>query len=304
MSPLAQDNNLKCYLPPEMQFAPPKRCGLEAEILGKITKQYDQQRQMQVSDLYPEFKFSRFFICEYSLFYQPQPVVQAPPLRSRPQKQGVQQGTQQVLVISSDSVLDEGGDVIIETAEEHAGQVHIQSLPPNVTTSTPIPQQQRMRSVVQSHTEEAFSSSESETPVPAATSTRTRKQDLSAASKRALPDESDQQEMVQPTKRSRGASETVAVPALRSTRGGSRSTATTSVEVAKSPTKSTDNEEGGTEESSHDEAESYQPARRGRGVRGSKASASQQETATESEDAEEERGNSPPRKSGRRPQPK
>jgi hypothetical protein len=42
VSPSAADNNLKCYLPTEMQFAPPKRCGLEAEILGKITKSFPQ----------------------------------------------------------------------------------------------------------------------------------------------------------------------------------------------------------------------------------------------------------------------
>ena len=40
VSPSAADNNLKNYLPQEMQCAPPKRCGLEAEILGKITKSF------------------------------------------------------------------------------------------------------------------------------------------------------------------------------------------------------------------------------------------------------------------------
>jgi len=44
VSPSAVDNNLKCYLPPEMMFAPPKRCGLETEILGKITKTFSQQK--------------------------------------------------------------------------------------------------------------------------------------------------------------------------------------------------------------------------------------------------------------------
>lgn len=36
--PLAKDNNLKSYLPTEMHFTPPKRCGLETEMLGKIGK--------------------------------------------------------------------------------------------------------------------------------------------------------------------------------------------------------------------------------------------------------------------------
>ncbi|KAG9509341.1 Sister chromatid cohesion protein PDS5-like B [Fragariocoptes setiger] len=34
----AVENNLKSYLPEEMQFAPPKRCGLENEAAGKTTK--------------------------------------------------------------------------------------------------------------------------------------------------------------------------------------------------------------------------------------------------------------------------
>lgn len=32
------ENNHKCYLPESMQFPPPKRCGLETEILGKMNK--------------------------------------------------------------------------------------------------------------------------------------------------------------------------------------------------------------------------------------------------------------------------
>ena len=40
VSLLAKDNNLKSYLPPEIHFPPPKRCGLETEILGKITKNF------------------------------------------------------------------------------------------------------------------------------------------------------------------------------------------------------------------------------------------------------------------------
>lgn len=36
----AKENNLKNYLPPSMQFAPPKRCSLENEILSKITKSF------------------------------------------------------------------------------------------------------------------------------------------------------------------------------------------------------------------------------------------------------------------------
>ena len=40
VSASAADNNSKNYLPQEMQCAPPKRCGLEAEILGKITKSF------------------------------------------------------------------------------------------------------------------------------------------------------------------------------------------------------------------------------------------------------------------------
>lgn len=32
------ENNHKCYLPESMQFPPPKRCGLETEILGKLNK--------------------------------------------------------------------------------------------------------------------------------------------------------------------------------------------------------------------------------------------------------------------------
>ena len=38
----AKENNLKNYLPPSMQFAPPKRCSLENEILSKITKSFPQ----------------------------------------------------------------------------------------------------------------------------------------------------------------------------------------------------------------------------------------------------------------------
>lgn len=37
-SKVVVENNLKCYLPESMQFPPPKRCGLEAEILGKMSK--------------------------------------------------------------------------------------------------------------------------------------------------------------------------------------------------------------------------------------------------------------------------
>lgn len=36
----AKENNLKNYLPPSMQFAPPKRCSLENEILSKVTKTF------------------------------------------------------------------------------------------------------------------------------------------------------------------------------------------------------------------------------------------------------------------------
>ena len=36
----AKENNLKNYLPSTMQFAPPKRCSLENEILSKITKSF------------------------------------------------------------------------------------------------------------------------------------------------------------------------------------------------------------------------------------------------------------------------
>jgi len=32
------ENNIKCYLPESMQFPPPKRCGLETEIMGKMNK--------------------------------------------------------------------------------------------------------------------------------------------------------------------------------------------------------------------------------------------------------------------------
>ncbi|KAI1280333.1 Sister chromatid cohesion protein PDS5 -like protein B [Halotydeus destructor] len=45
VSPSASDNNLKNYLPTELQFAPPKRCGLEVEMLGKITKSFNSNQQ-------------------------------------------------------------------------------------------------------------------------------------------------------------------------------------------------------------------------------------------------------------------
>lgn len=32
------ENNYKCYLPEVMQIPPPKRCGLETEMLGKTNK--------------------------------------------------------------------------------------------------------------------------------------------------------------------------------------------------------------------------------------------------------------------------
>lgn len=37
-SKMVVENNHKCYLPESMQFPPPKRCGLETEILGKMNK--------------------------------------------------------------------------------------------------------------------------------------------------------------------------------------------------------------------------------------------------------------------------
>ncbi|CAG2111748.1 unnamed protein product, partial [Medioppia subpectinata] len=81
VSASASDNNLKCYLPTEMQFAPPKRCGLEAEILGKITKSFPQSPSIP------------------------------PPQRGRPSKasqQQMQQMKQQIVVITGENVIEEG----------------------------------------------------------------------------------------------------------------------------------------------------------------------------------------------------
>lgn len=36
------DNLTKNYLPVEMQFQPPKRCGLETEMLGRLSKSFSQ----------------------------------------------------------------------------------------------------------------------------------------------------------------------------------------------------------------------------------------------------------------------
>ena len=41
----AKENNLKNYLPSTMQFAPPKRCSLENEILSKITKSFPSNQE-------------------------------------------------------------------------------------------------------------------------------------------------------------------------------------------------------------------------------------------------------------------
>lgn len=225
---------------------------------------------------------------------QTQQVVQAPPLRNRTQKPGAQAGSQQVLVITGDSVIEEGGDVIIETAEEHSGPISVHNMQPNMT-STPLPANQRSRTRDSSNSDsQAHLEAE---PVPV--TTRTRKQDLSAASKRILPDDGDQD--IQQAKKPKAASETVTVPSLRSTRAGSRSTAA-SHEPTTSVTKSVD-QEGIAEDSSQDEVE-YQSNKRGRPVRGSRTSTSHQDAATDSEEVEDEGDKSPPRKSGRRPQPK
>ncbi|RWS10891.1 hypothetical protein B4U79_10779 [Dinothrombium tinctorium] len=88
VSSAAADNNLKCYLPPEMQFAPPKRCGLEAEILGKITKSFTQN-----------------------------PVPPSNKGRNIKSNQLSQSTTQQIVVLPGENIVEEG--VVVEQANEN-----------------------------------------------------------------------------------------------------------------------------------------------------------------------------------------
>ncbi|RWS23881.1 hypothetical protein B4U80_05305, partial [Leptotrombidium deliense] len=99
VSPAAADNNLKCYLPPEMQFAPPKRCGLEAEILGKITKSFAQN---------------------------------PPPLPSTNKNRGVKSNQvnqpAQIVVLQGDSVVEEG--MIVEQSVDSKDAIQTVSQQP------------------------------------------------------------------------------------------------------------------------------------------------------------------------------
>lgn len=87
-----------------MQFAPPKRCGLEAEILGKITKSFNQ-----VSICNLKLKETK-----YNLLQTPQP----PPARGRVHKPVVQQS--QIIVVSGDAIVDDTSEIEQEVAKQAA----------------------------------------------------------------------------------------------------------------------------------------------------------------------------------------
>ncbi|XP_015792482.1 sister chromatid cohesion protein PDS5 homolog B [Tetranychus urticae] len=111
VSPSAATNNSRCYLPTSMQFQPPKRCGLEAEILGKITK-------------------------TLTSITQPQTVNAPAKTRQGKGASTNSSGDHQVVVITSENVIEEGGVVIEQESVENdtAKQATVSPAPTHTTT--------------------------------------------------------------------------------------------------------------------------------------------------------------------------
>lgn len=103
---MAADNNLKCYLPTEMQFAPPKRCGLEAEILGKITKSFSQVRSFLTLTFRPDSRYDYFSI-QFQTSQQ-----QAGQQKRKSNASANSSYNQQILVLTHGDVVDD--NIIIE----------------------------------------------------------------------------------------------------------------------------------------------------------------------------------------------
>lgn len=86
----AKENNLKNYLPSTMQFAPPKRCSLENEILSKITKSFPNNPESSPTNSSGGSSNQG-----------------APAARGRAAKNASQNNFNQIVLVTSDNIVDD-----------------------------------------------------------------------------------------------------------------------------------------------------------------------------------------------------